>query len=60
MAAPLTTGIPAIDHELERRAPFTDVAKAEAVAAKLLTVWRTLYPSLSEVMLDEPSQRERQ
>jgi len=60
MTAPLTTGIPAIDAELERRGPFDDANEAEIMVAKLLAVWRTLYPSLSEVMLDEPSQRERQ
>jgi hypothetical protein len=60
MAAPLTTGIPAVDAELERRGPFADAAEAEAVAAKLLTVWRALYPSSSGVVLHEPSQRRQQ
>jgi hypothetical protein len=60
MTAPLTTGIPAIDAELERRGPFDDANEAEIMVAKLLAVWRALYPSSSEVMRDEPSQRERQ
>jgi hypothetical protein len=54
MTAPLT-GIPAIDAELERRGPFADSEAAEA--NRLLSVWRALYPSSSEVMRDEPSQR---
>jgi hypothetical protein len=56
MIAP-TTGIPAVDQELERRAPFTDVAEAEAVAAKLLAVWRALYPSSGGVVLDRQRRR---
>jgi hypothetical protein len=56
MMAPPATGIPAVDAELKRR-EFTNANEAEAMAAKLFAVWRTLQPS--EVVLDEPSQQRR-
>jgi hypothetical protein len=49
MTALPTTGIPAVDAELERRGPFANANEAEAAAAKLLAVWRALYPSSSGV-----------
>ena len=44
MAAPVTTGIEAVDRELERRGAFPDAETAEAVASRLLAVWRAMQP----------------
>jgi hypothetical protein len=57
MAALPTTGIPAVDRELERRGPFPSAEAAEAAANRLLSVWRALQPGSS---VDERSQRRTQ
>jgi hypothetical protein len=43
MAAPVTTGIEAVDREL-RRGPFADAETAKVVANQLLAVWRAMQP----------------
>jgi hypothetical protein len=46
-----STGIEAVDRELERRAPFASSEAAEAVAAQLLRVWRALQPGSEDAIV---------
>jgi len=39
------TGVELVDRELKRHEPFPSVEAAEAMAARLLAVWRALQPS---------------
>ena len=48
MAAPVTTGVEAVDRELERRGPFADAETAEAMANRLLGVWRAMQPGAND------------
>jgi hypothetical protein len=45
MITPPSTGIPVVDAELRRRAPFANADEAEAAVAKLLMIWRVLRSS---------------
>ena len=47
------TGIELVDRELKRRGPFPSAEAAEAMAARLLAVWRALQPSSSGLDVDE-------
>ena len=57
MITPPTTGVKAVDAELRRRAPFASTEAAEAMAAKLLSVWRTLQPYSDGSGADRKQQR---
>ena len=60
MAAPApTTGIEVIDAELRRHAPFDSVEAGEALANRLLAVWRTLQPCSDGPDADRKRQRRR-
>jgi hypothetical protein len=62
MAAPVLTGIEAVDRELERlaaREPFASAEMAEAMAAKLVAAWRALQPWTDEPDADRKRQAHR-
>ena len=44
MSTVLVTGIEAVDRELKRRAPFDSSDEAEAMAIRLMAMWRALQP----------------
>jgi hypothetical protein len=48
-----TTGIEIIDRELKRRGPFPNAEAAEAMAARLLAVWRVLQPGSGGINADD-------
>jgi len=55
-----STGVTAVDRELERRAPFPSIEAREIATAELLAVWRTLAPYSDglDTALDRRQQRE--
>jgi len=44
MAAPIRTGVEAVDAELARRAPFSSPEEEEDLAARLIEAWRACQP----------------
>jgi hypothetical protein len=59
MTTPLNTGIPAIDAELQRCAPFPNEETAEAAVTRLLAVWRLLHSASDAAVPSGRSQRQR-
>jgi hypothetical protein len=59
MATAPITGIELIDRELERHAPFNSSDEAEALAAKLVAVWRLMQPGSehSSMLRSRPRRR---